>query len=128
MIVGYYGKSCIQCGISTIPKIQIIGIVEKNVVIATVIRFTILYIYIFVHIYARSSINIRYIVYGCGTYTCTHIYIMVDFFSRAPSLIPSHAYPYGGGGRGGYTNFLKTDGTHIGFTTPTHTILLKHIP
>ena len=52
VIVGYHGKSCIQGRDSTIPKIQIIGIVEKNVVIATVTGFTVLYIYIFVHIYA----------------------------------------------------------------------------
>ena len=38
--------------VSTIPKIEIIGIVDKNVVIATVAGFTVTYIYIFMHIYA----------------------------------------------------------------------------
>lgn len=38
--------------VSTIPKIEVIGIVDKNVVIATVAGFTVTYIYIFMHIYA----------------------------------------------------------------------------
>lgn len=38
--------------VSTIPKIEVIGIVDKNVGIATVTGFTVTYIYIFMHIYA----------------------------------------------------------------------------
>lgn len=47
-----YGYNVAIQSVSTIPKIEVIGIVDKNVVIATVTGFTVTYIYIFMHIYA----------------------------------------------------------------------------
>lgn len=50
---------------------------------------------------------------------------MVDFFFFLIPPTHAHAYPYGGVGVGGYTNFFARRGTHIGPTPYPHTKFLK---
>ena len=50
---------------------------------------------------------------------------MVDFFFFLIPPTHTHAYPYGGVGVGGYTNFFARRGTHIGSTQYPHTKFLK---